>query len=116
MNLERIEAAWIEEHRVTLDDLGPRWGLSRSQVQAFVELGILEPDTAEDGRIGFTLESVSVARTACRLQQELELEPHAEGVVLSLLQRLRSLEEELEALRAADPLRPVRRRAPSSSP
>ena len=101
MTQERIEAVWIEEHRVlSLDELDERWGLAASQLQAFVEHGVLEPDAAADGRPAFTLETVAVARTACRLQQELDLEPHAVGVVLSLLDRVRELESELAALRA----------------
>ena len=101
MTHERIEAVWIEEQRVlSLDELDERWGLAPSQLQAFVELGILEPDTADDGRLAFTLETVAIARTACRLQQELDLEPHAVGVVLSLLDRMRELEKEVAALRA----------------
>lgn len=101
MTRERIEAVWIEEHRVlSLDELDERWGLAASQLEAFVDLGILEPDAAADGRPAFTLDTVAVARTACRLQQELDLEPHAVGVVLALLDRVRALEGEVAALRA----------------
>jgi hypothetical protein len=51
-------------------------------------------------------------RTACRLQQELELEPHAVGVVLELLQRVRALENELATLRG----RLAVERAPDDEP
>ena len=101
MTHERIEAVWIEEHRaLSLGELDERWGLAASQLQAFVDLGILEPDAGADGKPAFTMEAVALARTACRLQQELDLEPHAVGVVLSLLERVRELENEVAALRA----------------
>ena len=101
MTRERIEAVWIEEHRaLSLDELQERWGLAVNQLEAFVDLGILEPDAAAGDRPAFTLETVAIARTACRLQQELDLEPHAVGVVLSLLDRVRELESQLAALRA----------------
>ncbi len=101
MTHERIEAVWIEEHRaLSLDELDERWGLAASRLQAFVELGILAPDAAAGGQPAFTLETVAIARTACRLQEELDLEPHAVGVVLALLDRMRRLESELASLRA----------------
>jgi hypothetical protein len=45
-------------------------------------------------------------RTACSLQQELELDAHAVGVVLELVQRVRALETELRSLRARLPESP----------
>jgi len=100
MNVERIDAAWLEEHRlVSIDELTDRWGVSSSQLHDFIAHGVLEPAAAPRGA-GFRLETVSLVRTACRLQQELELDTHAVGVVLELLQRLRALESEVDALRA----------------
>jgi chaperone modulatory protein CbpM len=104
MKSERIDAVWIEEHRsLSLDDLGERWGLSRTQLGELIAHGVLEPSATQVGQERFTLEAVSVVRTACRLQQELELDPHAVGVVLELLKRLRTLEDELRALKARQP-------------
>jgi hypothetical protein len=100
MSVERIDAAWLEEHRlVSLEELTDRWGVSSSQLHEFIAHGVLEPAAATPAT-GFRLESVSLVRTACRLQQELELDAHAVGVVLGLLQRLRALENEVAALRA----------------
>jgi hypothetical protein len=102
MMSERIDAVWIEERlSLTIDELGERWGLSRAQLTTFIEHGVLEPDASHPAPAGFTLESLPAVRTACRLQEELDLEPHAVGVVLQLLQRVQALEGELRALRAA---------------
>jgi chaperone modulatory protein CbpM len=100
MNVERVDAAWMEEHRlVTIEELRDRWGVSIGQLHEFIAHGVLEPAAAPHGK-GFRLEAVSLVRTACRLQQELELDVHAVGVVLELLQRVDELEREVDALRA----------------
>lgn len=99
MKPERIDAEWMEEHQlISIDELQDRWGVSASLVQEFIAHGVLEAADATAG--AFRLEAVALVRTACRLQQELELDPHAVGVVLELLQRVRTLEDELNALRA----------------
>ncbi|HZH06400.1 MAG TPA: chaperone modulator CbpM [Lautropia sp.] len=108
MNTERIEAVWVEEqHLLSVDDLGGRWGLSASQVRDFIAQGVLEPISVGSGTGSFRIEQVPVVRTACRLQQELELDTHAVGVVLELVQRVRALEDELKALRARLPGEPA---------
>jgi chaperone modulatory protein CbpM len=100
MNVERIEAAWLEEHQlVSIEELTDRWGVSSRQLHELIAHGVLEP-AAGAPVAGFRLETVSLVRTACRLQQELELDTHAVGVVLELLKRLRALENEVDALRA----------------
>jgi hypothetical protein len=100
MNAERIDAVWTEEHRlVSFNELQDRWGVSSSQLREFIAHGVLEPAADPQGQ-GFRLESVALVRTACRLQQELELDAHAVGVVLELLQRVRALEDEVGSLRA----------------
>ena len=107
MKAERIDAVRVEEHHLlSLDDLGGRWGLSVSQIHEFIDRGVLEPAAGPSdppGTGGFSLEQLPVVRTACRLQQELELDAHAVGVVLELVQRVRALETELRSLRARLP-------------
>jgi hypothetical protein len=99
MNVERIEATWVAEHQlVSIEELRDRWGVSSSQLQEFIAHGVLEP--AAPRGAGFTLETVSVVHTACRLQEELDLDAHAVGVVLQLLQRVHMLEDEIGTLRA----------------
>jgi hypothetical protein len=100
MNVERIEATWMAEQQlVSIEELRDRWGVSSSQLHEFIAHGVLEPAGAPQGA-AFRLETVSLVRTACRLQEELELDAHAVGVVLQLLQRVRTLEREIFALRA----------------
>ena len=99
MKVERIEATWMAEQQfVSIEELRDRWGVSSSQLHEFIAHGVLEPEAPHGA--GFRLETVSLVRTACRLQEELELDAHAVGVVLQLLQRVRTLEREIFALRA----------------
>ncbi len=101
MNAERIDAVWMEEHHLfSIDELDERWGLSRGQIDEFIATGVLEPAASPAGERGFRLDAVSLLRTACRLQQDLELDAHAVGVVLQLLGRIQALEEQLAGLRS----------------
>lgn len=104
MKPERIDAVWIEEHySLSIDELDERWGLNRTQLNELIAYGVLEPTAMRGGQGGFTLESVSLLQTACRLQRDLELDTHAVGIVLDLLKQVRALESELSALRARLP-------------
>ena len=51
----------------------------------------------------FSAQVITVARTACRLRDELELDMAGLGVALRLLDRVRGLEEEIARLRALLP-------------
>jgi hypothetical protein len=117
MKAERIEAVWVEEqHLLSVDDLGGRWGLSTSQLHDFIANGVLEPASGGSAAESFRIEQLSVVRTACRLQQELELDTHAVGVVLELVQRVRALENELKSLRARLPGEAAEARLTSPGP
>jgi hypothetical protein len=53
--------------------------------------------------VHFSAQVVSVARTASRLRDELELDMAGLGVALRLLDRVRGLEDEIARLRALLP-------------
>lgn len=101
MKAKRFDAVRIEEHYLlSVDELDDRWGLCRSQLREFIASGVLEPsDDSPEGAL-FSISSLSVVQTACRLQRDLELDTHAVGVVLGLLQRIEGLERQLGALEA----------------
>ena len=102
MTGERIDAVWIEEHHLSIDDLDERWGLSANQLRELIAHGVLEP-RASAPQACFSIDDVTMVLTACRLQQELELDTHAVGVVLDLLRRMQALQDELASLRARLP-------------
>jgi chaperone modulatory protein CbpM len=51
----------------------------------------------------FSAVSITVARTARRLRDDFELEPHGVAVLLAYLDRIRELEAQLRALQARLP-------------
>jgi hypothetical protein len=100
MTIDIVHAVYLDR-TVTLSraELIDRSGLTEVELTALVEAGALPaPDPQA---YTFTMECLSVARTACRLRDELALDDtHALTVVLRLTQRIDELEGELEHLRA----------------
>ena len=100
MTHEIVQAFYLDR-TVTLSrgELIERSGLSEVELSTLVDAGALPlPDPHA---LTFTVECLSVARTACRLRDELALEDtHALAVVLRLTQRIGELEDQLAQLRA----------------
>jgi chaperone modulatory protein CbpM len=97
------EVIWLDEHRVvTIAEVVELSGLAESEVRELVRAGVLVAREAGDGA-HFSARVVTVARTACRLRDEFELEGHGLGVAMKLLERVRELERELAGLRARTP-------------
>jgi hypothetical protein len=96
-----IVQAFYLDRTVTLsrDELVLRSGLTETEITVLVEAGALPPPDPQG--YTFTVECLTVARTACRLRDELALDDtHALAVVLRLTQRIGELEEQLGQLRA----------------
>lgn len=98
------DALWLDHSRcVTLGVLADSSGLSEVEVSELVELGVLAPADPAVQPWSFSAECVVTVRTATRLRSELELDPHALALALSLLARIGLLERELAGLRAQLP-------------
>ena len=103
MNME-TEVDWLDEHRVvSLEELLQVSGLSREELLELVQGGAISVQETRGANYYFSARVVSVARTACRLRNELELDVTGLGVALRLLERVRGLEEEITRLRALLP-------------
>lgn len=103
MTLE-AEVFWLDEHRVvSLTELVQVSGLREAELLELVHSGALpaRPDGA--GEYLFSARVLSLARTACRLRDDLELDTSGLAVALRLLQRVRDLEGEVARLRAQLP-------------
>jgi len=85
---------------ISLDELVRVSGLDRRHLIELVRYGALVPRDAGAVTLTFEAQWVVVARRACRLSRELDLEPHAVSVALSLLDRIEALERELGRRRA----------------
>lgn len=97
------EVMWLDEHRfISLAELVQVSGLSEHELLELVQEGVIP---AREAGAGYTFSArvVTVARTACRLRDDLELDVRALGVALRLLERVRDLEGEIAHLRAQLP-------------
>ena len=104
MPAELTEAIWLDEHGVvTLIELAECSGLSEGELRDLVDMGALLPLQAEAPDLRFDARCIVAARTACRLRNDFELEPHGLALALSLLERVQELEAEVNHLRAALP-------------
>ena len=101
MKLELTEAVWLDESgEVTLIELAECSGFTEPELRELIDIGALEPldPNASDWRFG--AHCISAARTARRLRSDFELDPPALALVLSLLDRMRELESEVEQAHA----------------
>lgn len=101
MTLETVQALFIDR-TLTLSEaeLLERSGLTALELHALADAGALPVATVR-GTWTYTVECLTVARTASRLRDELALEDtHALAVVLRLTQRVAELQEELAHLRS----------------
>lgn len=101
MMREPADALPLDAHAaLTLPQLIELSGLAEAVLRELVDCGALEPIDAAAPSWTFTANVVVVARTACRLQRDFELDTHALAVVLRLTERIEALEAELRRFRA----------------
>ena len=98
------EVLWLDEHRVvSLHELVEISGLGEAELLELVHSGALPLRDSVGGEYSFSARVVTVARTACRLRDDFELDTRGVGLALKLLERVRDLEEEIARLRAQTP-------------
>lgn len=98
------EVLWLDERQiVSLTELAEFSGLTESELRELVQIGALPANSYSGETYVFSARVVTVARTACRLRDELELDVPSLGVALRLLDRVRDLEDEIARLRALLP-------------
>lgn len=98
------EVLLLDESRVLgLGELVEVSGLTREEVIELVQGGVIPVREVHGTNYVFSAHVISVARTACRLRDELELDTAGLAVALRLLDRVRGLEQEITRLRALLP-------------
>jgi chaperone modulatory protein CbpM len=103
MNIE-TEVLWLDERQVvSLTELVEVSGLTEAQLLELVQAGAIPAREALGPAYTFSASVVTVARTAGRLRDELELDMVGLGVALRLLARVSDLEAEIVRLRALLP-------------
>jgi hypothetical protein len=103
MRIEITEALWLDSRdRLTLAELADLSGLPQDLLRQLIELEALPPAGAA---ATFGADCLDLARTACRLHRDFDLDAGALALVLHLLERIRGLEDEMRALQAQLPQR-----------
>jgi chaperone modulatory protein CbpM len=106
MPAELTATVWLDERdTVTLIELSECSGLTETELRELVDLGALEPLDPSSSAWSFGAQCIVAARVASRLRDDLELDTPGVAVVLSLLERLRELEAQVQGMRARLPRR-----------
>ncbi|MFH1604490.1 MAG: chaperone modulator CbpM [Pseudomonadota bacterium] len=106
MRLEQTDAAWLDaQYEYSLADLEQCSGLSEAELRELVDYGALSPDDPLGAQWTFSGDFLVTAQAAGRLRADLELEPQALALVLTLIKRIRELEAQIGNLRAQLPRR-----------
>ncbi|HTT38187.1 MAG TPA: chaperone modulator CbpM [Burkholderiales bacterium] len=101
------EALPLEEHvLVALEELAQASGLSAQEIIELVEYGVFEPVGAGVGSAGeaqawrFAARCIVTGRTASRLRKDFDLPTSGLALVLSLIERIETLERQVRVLEA----------------
>ncbi len=106
MQPDQVEAVWLDaHHRYSIAELERCSGLSEAELRELVDYGVLTPIDSQGAEWTFGGEVVVTIQTAGRLRNDLELDPQALALALTLLGRIRELEAQLQSLRAELPRR-----------
>ncbi len=105
--LDASEVIVLDERvRLTLAELAELARMSEPELLALVDCGLLPAHPGDGSQRLYGAQCVLVARTARRLRADFELDPAGLELALTLLARVRALEDELRELRARLPRQP----------
>ena len=90
---------------LSVERLAQMSGLSEDEVCTLVDYGALAPTNPDETQWTFAQRCVMSVKTVGRLRQAFDLEPDALALTLSLIERIRELQDELRRLRVTTPHR-----------
>ena len=110
MKVELTEAVWLDERQqFSLAELVDLSGLSEAELRQLIDYAALLPvDAVADpgaAEVRFSADCLVIARTACRLRNDFDLDAGSLALTLALLERIRGLEAQLRAMHAQFPHR-----------
>lgn len=95
------DVQWLHGHyQVSIVELADTCGVSEAVVRELVEYGALAPSDPSAQPWTFSAEWVARMRRAARIGGDLELETQGMALVLSFLERIERLEDEIAHLNA----------------
>jgi chaperone modulatory protein CbpM len=83
---------------ITLVELVQASGLSPEEIDELAELGVFEAERGESKEWIFSASSLSIARTACRLRADFDLNAPGLALALTYLEKIEALEARLKEL------------------
>ena len=106
MQPEHAETVWLDaRHEFSIAELEHCSGLSEVELRELVDYGALAPNNPQAAPWTFSGDIVVTVQTAGRLRADLELDPQALALALTLLKRIHELEAQIGDLRAQLPHR-----------
>ena len=106
MRVEITEAVWLDEHQqFSLAELADLSGLSQAELRQLIDYEALVPADPGAPEARFGADCLLLARTACRLRNDFDLDTGGLALTLKLLDHIHSLEAQLRALEAQFPHR-----------
>lgn len=108
MEIELTEVLWIDQYQeLSLTDLARLSGLQKAELCELVEYDAIVPVNMNSAEWIFDASCLVVAKTACRLRNDFDLDAQGLSVALTLINRIHNLEMQLLDLRAQLPGRIV---------
>ncbi len=106
MKIELTDALWMDANQeISFAELAQTSGLSQAELQELVDCGAVVPIDVQSAQWTFGGDCLVTVRAACRLRDDLELDPHALALALIFLDRIRRLEQQLRDLQVQLPQR-----------
>ena len=104
MRVELTELQWLDTgQELTFPALAQISGLQENELRELVDCGVITPMDTKASSWSFPADQVILARAACRLRDDFDLDPQGLVVALTLLERVRDLEQRLQQLDAQLP-------------
>ena len=104
METEPADAQWLTERcEFSIHELVELSGSSVEELRELVEFGAIPPVNPESSNWVVPGQCLLTVRAACRLRASFDLEAHGVALVISLLDRIRDLEAEMDSLHAQLP-------------